>query len=431
MILIPPTHTRLVKHWLFLSISALALAGLYAILLVAARSPVVQDMIPWQDTFHTALTIHVNLSVTVWFLAFAATIWVICQPEVSRLDDIFFWLAAGSILLCVISPFIQQGEALLNNYIPILDTPVFIASILIFLWVIALQAIRFLLRARSHLLVATTALLYLIAMIALIWSYVHLRQPDFDLNPAQFYELLFWGSGHILQFLYVQLMLLAWLWLAQHVGFQLASPKIFYGLFWANTLAGCLSLTIYIFYSADDPLHREAFTHSMRYLGGIAPLGIGAMIMLWLTTHWHTSGQSPYRWMLIWSVIMFAAGGILGFTIHGINTVIPAHYHGSIVGVTLALMGAVCHLLRTVGFSPVRPLFLTLQPSLYGIGQLMHIGGLAWSGGYGALRKTPGAMESLEGQIAMGLMGLGGLFSILGGLIFVVICIYSMSGNKH
>ena len=45
----------------------------------------------------------------------------------------------------------------------------------------------------------------------------------------------------------------------------------------------------------------------------------------------------PGRWR-------FGIGGLIGFLISGSNVTIPAHYHGSIVGVTLALMG-VCYLL--------------------------------------------------------------------------------------
>ena len=64
------------------------------------------------------------------------------------------------------------------------------------------------------------------------------------------------------------------------------------------------------------------------------------------------------------------------------------------------------------------------QPWLYGVGQLMHIVGLVWSGGYGVQRKVAGSEQVLRssGEIAgMGLMGLGGLLAIAGGLLFVVV----------
>ncbi|NOZ37172.1 MAG: cytochrome C oxidase subunit I, partial [Gammaproteobacteria bacterium] len=69
----------------------------------------------------------------------------------------------------------------------------------------------------------------------------------------------------------------------------------------------------------------------------------------------------------------------------------------------------------------------------YGTGQLMHIIGLAWSGGYGVQRKTAGAEQGLKQfeQIAgMGLMGLGGLISIIGGIIFLVVVYKSLRAGR-
>jgi hypothetical protein len=73
------------------------------------------------------------------------------------------------------------------------------------------------------------------------------------------------------------------------------------------------------------------------------------------------------------------------------------------------------------------------QPYVYGGGQLIHVVGLAWSGGYGMQRKMAGADQAfvyLEQKIGMGMMGLGGLVAVIGGLMFVVICLKAMSGRK-
>ena len=58
--------------------------------------------------------------------------------------------------------------------------------------------------------------------------------------------------------------------------------------------------------------------------------------------------------------------------------------------------------------------------------------GLAWTGGYGVQRKTAGLAQGLEqfSQIAgMGLMGLGGLVSVIGGLLFLVVAYKSIRGR--
>jgi heme/copper-type cytochrome/quinol oxidase subunit 1 len=126
------------------------------------------------------------------------------------------------------------------------------------------------------------------------------------------------------------------------------------------------------------------------------------------------------------SVLLFAVGGVIGVFISGNNVKIPAHYHGSIVGVTIALMGIVYLLLPQLGYARPAGRMASWQPAIYGIGQLMHIAGLVWSGGYGVQRKVAGSEQVLRSgsEIAgMALMGLGGLIAIVGGLLFVVVVI--------
>jgi cytochrome c oxidase subunit I len=89
-------------------------------------------------------------------------------------------------------------------------------------------------------------------------------------------------------------------------------------------------------------------------------------------------------------------------------------------------MGLVYHLLPQLSYAAPVGRLATWQPIVYGAGQLMHITGLVWSGGYGVQRKVAGAEQVLRtsGEIAgMGLMGLGGLIAIIGGLLFVIVVI--------
>src|SRR5699024_384114 len=99
---------------------------------------------------------------------------------------------------------------------------------------------------------------------------------------------------------------------------------------------------------------------------------------------------------------------------------------------TLALMGVIYWLLPRLGYRAPAGRLARMQPWLYGGGQLLHIIGLMWSGGYGVQRKVSGSDQVLRstGEVAgMGLMGLGGLLAILGGLLFAIIVIRSMKGR--
>ena len=66
---------RLTTAWLLLGLVALVVGGLFTILIVLSRTPFFQEVIPWVDFFKTALVVHVNLTVLVWFLSFSGVLW--------------------------------------------------------------------------------------------------------------------------------------------------------------------------------------------------------------------------------------------------------------------------------------------------------------------------------------------------------------------
>jgi heme/copper-type cytochrome/quinol oxidase subunit 1 len=202
------------------------------------------------------------------------------------------------------------------------------------------------------------------------------------------------------------------------------------GLFALALLSVFVTPYAYVAHDIASVEHRNLHTWAMRLGGGLAILPIALAVSLSLRGAGHASPtQRPLRAALIASMLLFAAGGLIGVFIAGSNVRIPAHYHGCIVGVTLALMGLVYHLLPQLGYRAPEGRLATLQPTLYGAGQLMHILGLVWSGGYGVQRKVAGAEQVLRSssEIAgMGLMGLGGGVAIIGGLLFVVVVMRAM-----
>ncbi len=171
----------------------------------------------------------------------------------------------------------------------------------------------------------------------------------------------------------------------------------------------------------------------MKY-GGLSCLPLGLAVAASFLNAARPVGEQRYlRSALFSSIVLFLAGGILGFMIVGLDIVIPAHYHGATVGVSIAFMGLSYYLLPRLGYGPLPPRLTFWQPLLYGGGQLLHITGLAWTGGYGVQRKTAGAAQALDrtGEVlGMGLMGIGGLISVIGGVLFLVIAWRSMWARR-
>jgi len=267
------------------------------------------------------------------------------------------------------------------------------------------------------------------AVFAFAWSYLAI--PD-SMTGKAYFELLFWGGGHMLQFTYTLLMLVAWLWLASTSGVRLPmSPRVVSILFLFGLIAVFMAPLIYYAYPVPSAEHTIFFTWLMAYGGSLAPVPLGLAVFYGLL---HSSSApvscTPLRSALWTSMILFGIGGGIGFLIQGSNVTIPAHYHGSIVGITLAFMGMTYDLLPRLGYARPNIRLATIQPYIYGGGQLLHVLGLVWSGGYGVQRKVAGAEQGLKGIkeiAAMGLMGFGGLIAIIGGLMFLVIVITVMA----
>lgn len=432
------------KGWLYLALTSLILGGLLTILIVMSRTPGIQSIIPWTDFFHTAIIVHVDLTVLVWFLSIAGIFWSLNSSGKYRLlGKIALWIATAGTLVFTISPFIGAGDPLMNNYVPILQHPVFLVGLGIYGVGMLLLVVRTILARRESTNnqnnkvlgfgIRTSVYAALFAYMALALTYILMPA---DMSGRSFYELLFWGGGHVLQFTHTQLMTVAWLWLATLVGLKLMlSPRVVLALLAIGFAPILFSPLIYLFYDVTAVEHFKLFTILMEWGGGVAALPVGLMVTYGLIQQ---RGQallaSPEKAALLFSILLFATGGVIGFLISGINVTIPAHYHGSIVAVTLAFMGVVYHLLPKFGFEPVSQKWGRRQPLIYGGGQMLHVLGLAWSGGYGVQRKTAGEAQGLENLpeiLGMGLMGLGGLIAVIGGMVFLVIVLRAIWQGRN
>ena len=430
----------LARAWLWLGLMALIGSGLLAILLVLSRTPGIQDVFPLKDMFRAALVVHVDLSVAIWFMAFAAVIWsALGRDGMAWMGWGGFALAAVGTAVMTVSPFFPGADPVLNNYIPVLQQKVFYAS----LWIcgagFSLAVLRALITtwprpffgAPLQLGAFLGAVAAALALMAFVWSWLIVPR-DAEIEPKLYFEVLFWGGGHTLQFQHALLMVVAWLSIAASLGAGgIVSPRALSVMFWIAALPLLVVPAIYLTIPAGELPHMELFAKLMiwghPYMAPLILVGfLGLMAMRKVAPH---AAKSAF----IASFSLFAVGGVLAYMIQGANVVIPAHYHGSTVGVTLAFMGLAYVLLPQLGFGEVEGKMARWQPYVYGGGQLIHVLGLAWSGGYGVQRKVAGAeqaLTTLPQKIGMGMMGLGGLIAVIGGIMFVLVCMKVMLPRK-
>ena len=124
---------RNVTAWLALGLVSLVAAGMFSILLVLARTPIIQGLIPFLDFFRIALVVHVTLSVLIWLLAISAATWSLSTNADKPIwDRLSFSLSALGAIIIIICPFVGAADPLMNNYVPILQHPLFYGGLVLF-----------------------------------------------------------------------------------------------------------------------------------------------------------------------------------------------------------------------------------------------------------------------------------------------------------
>ena len=444
--------------WLKNGVFALAIAGLYSVVLVVLRTPGLGQVFSDPMVFRTALVIHVNLSVLVWLLAITSAVWSVSKIK-SGFESVYAKAGFVGMLLMALSPLFPGSEPVMNNYVPMLENLVFIIGLSLFGVVILIFSVQIVVMSfikqdafsyGDRIVVitkCTSALLFIGVWVCFILSYFGIDSLT-NIVPLEidyYYEMLFWSGGHLLQFIYTQVMMFALLALAETwKGGRLNYTNVYEMLLALNFVLALFIFIGHFYYDVSDGVFKEFFTLHMIYTGGLAPtIFILALLFELLTAR--IKNVPPFvSAAFLASSLLFLSGGLIGAIISGVNVTIPAHYHGSIVGISVAFMGLtylICfkaEIKKTLIHSDglIGRLYDILENwqgnksgkvvawQIYVItfGQLLHVAGLALAGGYGVLRKTPGSDIPFSAKMYMGMVGGGGLIAIIGGLMFVYIC---------
>jgi hypothetical protein len=461
------TENKLAISWLKNGIWALALAGFYSIVLVILRTPQLSQIISDKSVFKSSLVIHVNLSVLAWLLSITCIIWSYGSRRL-YFSNIFSKLALAGIALMTISPLIGQSNPIMNNYVPILENVWFIiglslfgSSILYFSILVFINSFHdFSLKEEKYtaqilpVVKFTSSLMYIMVWgcFALSYGEVMALSNIFPIEIDYYYELLFWSGGHLLQFIYTQIVMFVWLILAElWIGKRLIYYEVYSSLFIINFILSLFVFYSHLAYQMPEYEFTVFFTKHMQYCGGIAPTLLMAVLIIEIFKFTRIKNNLTFAAIAFMaSILVFFAGGLIGVLISGINLSIPAHYHGSIVGISIGFLGfayifcfrdsvfatpdqTLSKKLFTFSLSLKQPIYGSNSLSCYSkwpniqliiitFGQLLHIAGLALAGGYGILRKNPDGEIALAAKFYMGMLGGGGLIAIIGGLMFVYIC---------
>lgn len=432
---------REIRGWSALAMLSLAVAGLFALLLALSRVPGAAQVFPWPVSFfQKGLVIHVVLSFVVWLLSVLSAMMTLATLRLAAGRPRWRWLGAAAItgtaaatVMLLVPAWLDRGEPSLNNYVPVIIDPLYYGGLAVLAVSVALVVIRLFANLPGRrgplepvsLSAGAAGLLYLLALACFTLAWLKLAAGEGAPVTAAFNENLFWGGGHALQFVNLGLMLGAWYVLGGlALGRPLLHPRLMTVALALLVLAALPAPFLYVFLEPFSGEQKQAFTDLQFLLAPPALLvAAGAAATLWRAAAERLPCPKPVFHCLILSIVVFAVGGVLGLFVDGADTRTPAHYHGVIGGINLALMGLFFGLIL-----PLLDRFLAAGKAvmwsiwLYGAGQLLHALGLFWAGGYGAPRKTVAAegFEGLAANAGLYLLGVGAVIAVVGGVMFIV-----------
>ena len=428
--------------WAWLAVGALAVAGVFALLLALSRIPGMEKTPLWPiDFFYKGLVIHVVFSLVIWLQGVFAFLVSVATLKLAG-EDVraapLGRIGQGAVLVafpCLFAPaFLEATQPALTNYIPIIRHPAYDIGLLALGLGVLAPVVRLLVNLPGRLAsaqplgvaMALGGFVYVLALICFGLATTLLAQSG-ELASR---EELFWGGGHVLQFVYAALMVTNWSILAQmSLGEEAVDNRVFLSSLALIALIAIAAPAFYAIFAPFSDSQRAAF----RFLqfGIAAPTLIFAFSLLARARR--LSGPWPWRdpafFALAVSLALFALGGAMGFLIDGSDTRTPAHYHAVVTAVSVSSAGMLLTFgLKELGKPPAPPRLTRLLLGLYGGGQFVASIAMFVAGGYGALRKTPSGAGSLDTMAAAGMAvhGIASIFTIVGGAAFVIVAIRAL-----
>ena len=429
--------------WAWLGVGALAVAGVFAILLALSRIPGMEKTPFWPiDFFYKGLVIHVIFSLIIWLQGVFALLVAVATLKLAG-DAVraapLGRIGQGAMTLafpCLFAPaFFDATQPALDNYIPVILHPIYDIGLLALALGALAPVVRLLVNLPGRLAsappiavaMALAGVIYILALSSFVVAGILLADEG---GLAWSRDQLFWGGGHLLQFVYAALLIANWSILARvSLGDDAVDNRVFIA---CVALVALIALPGPAFYALFEPFsagQHEAFR--------LLQFGIAAPTLIFAVSLLARALRSPEPWpwrdpaffALATSLALFALGGAMGFLINGSDTRTPAHYHAVITAVTVSSAGMLLTFgLKELGRAPAPPRATRVLLALYGGGQFVASIAMFVAGGYGALRKSPSGAGSLDAVAAAGMAvhGIASIFTIIGGAAFVVVAIRAL-----
>lgn len=350
---------KLATYWLKNGIFALAVSSIYLILIIFFL------LYPGSSVFlstdiRSALVIHVNLSILVWFVSNIAAVWCY-KLQLSYFTITCVILAFIATVLIALSLICGPNFSVMNKYIPMLENILFVLGFSLLGVTILLLAFYTLYHTifyfqvsdnSSRLIKSTilsTSILFILMWVCFTLSYLQLKTVIklTEVTLEFYYELLFWSGSCLLQFIYTQTLIFVWIILFYSgVGREVRYNKLYLTLLALNFVIALAVPMGHLLYNILDEGFKEYYIVLERYGNGIIPVLV--LVLLLYDLMIYSAKTKPVKknkvravasFSLICSGILFVLGRLVELSITNTDLLTLAYYQAPVAGITIAFIG--------------------------------------------------------------------------------------------
>lgn len=419
-------------RWFTISIGFLSVGGFFALIIGLARTPGISKYFP-PDFFTYALTAHVNFAIIMFLLSFAVVLWSY-NFNIRGIKASYIMSIIGAVFI-LYAALSANGETAINNYVPTIVDPFFFIGITLFFISIVINLFSFFTTAKENIfspdmIKSLTSLSVMIAVIMSVSVFTSLARQTVPAEHLLYYEKIFWVPGHIQQILNGTMLITVWYMLRKRIDpdFVIILTPLQKGLNYLLIISSIILLFVSL---TIDTLSLASRIISESVYG----IGLGGAIIIhgYYVLKGLKRDFTNFSYIsLIFSMIICYSGFMIAYGGFGPDLRVPAHYHGAVTGLTLAIMGLSYSLLKEKfnNFSPEK--IARIQTALYGVGMFIFMLGLFFSGLFGAPRKTHGTDFTDNPLViyALALMGIGVLLAVTSGIIYVCYIVIKLNNKE-
>ncbi|MCH9696037.1 MAG: cbb3-type cytochrome c oxidase subunit I [Gammaproteobacteria bacterium] len=479
---------RLMKAHAVVAVVILLLGGIAALLVTLTRWPAVH-LLP-ADRFYQLLTGHGVNMLIFWMISFEIAILYFCSSTLLRCrlaTPKIAWLGFALMLLGIIinNAAVANGDAsvMMTSYVPMPANPNFYLGLILFAVGALIGCFIFLATlvvAKDEktyegsiplvtfgALTACIIAVFTIASGAIVlvptwlWSLGLVNNID-----AAMYRVVWWALGHSSQQINVAAHVAVWYAIAAIVfGARPLSEKVSRVAFFLYIaflqLASAHHLLVDPGLSAEWKIFNTSYAMYLAVLASMVHgLTVPGSIEVAQRAKGYTKGLFQWLRKAPWGNPIFSGmfislvgfgflGGISGVVMgtEQINIIIhntiyvPGHFHATVViGSTLAFMSLTYFLIPTLFRKQVAfPAIARLQPYFFGLGMSVFALAMMGAGTLGVERRhwdmafTNAALGfdyPASAYTLMGIMGMAGVVSILGGAMYILVTVVSVFFGK-